>query len=179
MPKFIAGNFLVRRSLETINSSFVDVPSVKHITHLQFRRFAGCPICNLHINTFVQRHMELVENGIQEIAIFHSSKEAMQEHKGAPFAIVADPAKHLYQEFGVETSVMSILNPAAWLSGIKGLGSQGVNLLERGQNFLGMPADFLIDKGGKILACKYGKHADDHWSVDEVLALSHQLRSSV
>lgn len=38
---------------------------------------------------------------------------------------------------------------------------------------LGLPADFLIGSDGRVIACKYGMHADDQWSVDELLA---QLR---
>jgi peroxiredoxin len=33
-----------------------------------------------------------------------------------------------------------------------------------------VPADFLIDETGKIISFKYGVHADDQWSVDEVLS---------
>ena len=35
---------------------------------------------------------------------------------------------------------------------------------------LGLPADFLIGSDGRVLACKRGTHANDQWSVDEVLA---------
>lgn len=35
---------------------------------------------------------------------------------------------------------------------------------------LGLPADFLIAGDGTVLACKYGTHAYDQWSVDELLA---------
>jgi hypothetical protein len=34
---------------------------------------------------------------------------------------------------------------------------------------LGLPADFLIDRDGRVIASKYGAHADDQWSVDELL----------
>ena len=37
---------------------------------------------------------------------------------------------------------------------------------------LGLPGDFLIAPDGRVLACKYGEHADDQWSVDEVLRLA-------
>jgi hypothetical protein len=36
----------------------------------------------------------------------------------------------------------------------------------------GLPADFLIAGDGRVLAGKYGEHADDQWSVDELLALA-------
>jgi hypothetical protein len=30
----------------------------------------------------------------------------------------------------------------------------------------------LIDSGGRVLAVHYGRYVDDHWSVDDVLALA-------
>jgi hypothetical protein len=41
---------------------------------------------------------------------------------------------------------------------------------------LGLPADFLIAGDGRVLACKYGQHAADHWSVAELLALAQRSR---
>lgn len=35
----------------------------------------------------------------------------------------------------------------------------------------GLPADFLVGPDGTVIAAHYGKHADDHWSVDDLLAL--------
>jgi hypothetical protein len=35
----------------------------------------------------------------------------------------------------------------------------------------GLPADFLVAPQGRIIAAKYGVHADDQWSIDELLAL--------
>jgi hypothetical protein len=34
----------------------------------------------------------------------------------------------------------------------------------------------LIGSHGRILAVKYGQHANDHWPVDEVLALASRER---
>jgi hypothetical protein len=34
---------------------------------------------------------------------------------------------------------------------------------------LGLPADFLIAPDGRIAALKYGQHAYDQWTVDELL----------
>jgi hypothetical protein len=42
----------------------------------------------------------------------------------------------------------------------------------------GLPADFLIAPSGQVLACKYGSHAYDQWSVDEVLGLA-RLKAAV
>jgi hypothetical protein len=35
-----------------------------------------------------------------------------------------------------------------------------------------LPADFLVDAQGRVVAAHYGRHADDHWEVDEVLRLA-------
>jgi len=40
------------------------------------------------------------------------------------------------------------------------------------ENHLGMLADFPIAPDGAVVARKYGAHADDQWSVDELLRLA-------
>jgi hypothetical protein len=44
----------------------------------------------------------------------------------------------------------------------------------------GLPGEFLIGSDGRIVASKYGTHAADQWSVDEVLAIAraHQQAPS-
>ncbi len=37
---------------------------------------------------------------------------------------------------------------------------------------LGLPADFLIAPDGIVRAVRYGTHAYDQWTVDEMLALT-------
>ena len=44
--------------------------------------------------------------------------------------------------------------------------------LGKGEEHMGLPADFLIGSDGVILAAKYGAYVDDHWSVDDLLALA-------
>lgn len=40
---------------------------------------------------------------------------------------------------------------------------------------LGLPADFLIDADGMVVALRYGWHADDQWSVDELLDIQRSV----
>jgi hypothetical protein len=94
-----------------------------------------------------------------------------------PFAVVADPKRKLYDEFGVHNSVRGMLNRDVARAVGRGVrqtrsarslaGSLGPT-----ENHLGMPADFLIASDGAVVARKYGKHADDQWSVDELLRLA-------
>ena len=179
MSKKSIGDSVVHRKLETIQSSEAEIPHSSMMTHLQFRRFAGCPMCNLHIHSFVQRHNELLAHGIQEISVFHSSKRAMlKRHSLAPFALIADPYKSLYREFGVETSLLSVIHPGSWGSVVKGIFRHGVSPPALGENPLGLPADFLIDRDGKIVNLKYGSHAYDQWTVDEVIELAKEYFGS-
>jgi hypothetical protein len=41
---------------------------------------------------------------------------------------------------------------------------------------LGRPADFLVAPDGRVLARKYGVHAFDQWTVDELLAQAGTAR---
>lgn len=176
MAKIKVGDFIVPRRLETISASSIDVPAAQQVTHIQFRRFASCPICNLHIRSFIERHLELVATGVQEVVVFHSTQEEMLKRGSeVPFAMIADPTKSLYKSFGVESSVLSIINPAAWAAGVTGLIKFKQMPFEKGQGLFGLPADFLITKTGEVVAVKYGKHADDHWEVDDVIRLARQL----
>ena len=39
----------------------------------------------------------------------------------------------------------------------------------------GLPADFLIAPDGRVAAVKYGEHAYDQWTVDELLGHAHPV----
>lgn len=41
-----------------------------------------------------------------------------------------------------------------------------------GEGHMGLPTDFLVDSDGRVLTTKYGRHAGDQWSVDELLDLA-------
>ncbi len=172
-----AGDRLLPRELVTIQGRCIRIPDARRMVHLQFRRFAGCPVCKLHLRSIAQRHDELVKAGILEVAVFHSSIDTMRRHDHAlPFPVVADPEKRLYRQFGVEVSLRSVIDPRAWGSMARGLATFGAGR-EAGESALGLPADFLIDPDGMVRACRYGVHADDHWSVDEILGHSRAMDS--
>jgi peroxiredoxin len=164
-------------SLQSIQGESVLIPDKKRLTHLQFRRFAGCPTCNLHIRSFLQRYGELVTRRIQEVVVFHSSERILKEHFcDAPFAVVADPGRSLFKEFGVERAARSIIHPTAWIAILKGILQHGAKLPERAESVLNLPADFLIGCDGQLLKAKRGMHAYDQWSFDEVIELCDLAR---
>lgn len=185
MPgKLKIGDVVSGRLLTTISGAAVALPDPERLTHLQFRRFAGCPICNLHLRSFTRRLDEIEAAGVREVAVFHSTDAEMRQYEDhLPFAAIGDPDKRLYREFGVEAGARALANPRAILAIARTLvpvtletiarRKLTANLAPQGGR-LGLPADFLIAPDGRVLAAKYGAHADDQWSVDDVLALAQR-----
>ncbi|MEU2055258.1 peroxiredoxin-like family protein [Streptomyces bungoensis] len=176
------GAVIGARDLTAVSGTRIAVPDGSRLTHLQFRRFAGCPICNLHLRSVVQRHAEITRAGIQEVVVFHSPAAELREYAtDLPFAVIADPVKRLYAEFGVESSPRSLLHPRAWAPIARAVlrstwailrGRERPPSRRQPGGRLGLPADFLIAPDGRVLAAKYGEHAYDQWPVDELLALA-------
>ncbi|HZZ52488.1 MAG TPA: peroxiredoxin-like family protein [Pseudonocardia sp.] len=182
------GDVVADRKLETITGQQVELPGVTDLVHLQLRRFAGCPVCNLHLHSMAQRHAEIEAAGVRQIVVFHSSAADLRKYEAdLPFATIADPDKHLYREFGVERSVRAVLHPGVWLTVVRAM-SKSIwatvrgkaplaPLAPRGGNF-GLPADLLIAPDGRVVATHYGRHAYDQWSVDELLAEAVAARAT-
>ncbi len=122
---------------------------------------------------------ELAEAGLREVAVFHSAAETMRPYQGdLPFAVVADPDRAAYRRYGVGSSLRSILDPRAWPGFLRGAVARHRSSSFTGEGgHTGLPADFLITPDGAIIAAKYGVHADDQWSVDEILELASAWRA--
>jgi peroxiredoxin len=174
------------RELSTLSGERIRVPHPSQLVHLQFRRFAGCPACNLHLRDFIRRAREIEAASVREVVLFHSSAEELRHYDAQlPPVVVADPDKQLYRAFGVEAGLRALLDPRAvgpilravlhTLGEIvRGRAPLRLPRVEGGR--LGLPADFLIAPDGRVLACKYGEYVDDQWSVDELIA---QARAAV
>jgi peroxiredoxin len=175
------GDVFPPRELATLASGQVHVPDAGFLVHLQLRRYAGCPICSLHLRSFAQRHDEIVAAGVREIAVFHSSSSELRKvHTELPFAVVPDPDRRLYAELGVGTSPRAVLDPRAWAAAARAVVARASADPTAGMSdgSFGLPGDFLIASDGRILSAKHGVHADDQWSVDELLALVRDARSA-
>lgn len=152
------------RQLNTITGQPLEVPAPAGRTHVQFRRFVGCPICHLHLRSFADRQKEVADAGITEVVFFHSSADALRGYQALlPFAVVADPDKVQYREFGVEKGLRAVADPRAWASAFRGYrvalnhrndpNYAGVGSTD-GTMHLGLPADFLIDPDGTVVAVR-------------------------
>lgn len=176
------GSTITGRRMTTALGDEVAVPDPERLVHLQFRRFAGCPVCHLHLRSVVRRHAEIEAAGVREVVVFHSPAEELRRHVAdLPFPVVADPGKKLYVEFGVESAPRALLSPRAWGPVVRAVlrggweavrGRQRLPATSQPGGRLGLPADFLIAPDGRVLAAKYGEHVYDQWPVDELLHLA-------
>src|ERR1051326_8629267 len=139
-----AGDVFPNLTLTTSQGKALTVPVPgARFTHVQFRRWTGCPICNTHIAALRRN-----------------------AHR------IASPGKRYYRELGVEQSWAYAMHPRVLWAALKGMGSR-FNLAMTGGP-TGLPAEFLIAADGLIKAVKYGRHAFDQWSVEELLELANQ-----
>ena len=171
MTKLKPGDIVPATTLQSVTGAPITLPDPNRLVHLQFRRFVDCPICNTHIAKLRRRAHDIEAAGIKEVIVFHSSPKSIRSYqKDVPFDLVGDPKKALYKEFGVEAS-LRFLNLKALGAAMRGLAHGHFGLRLSGGP-LGLPGDFLIAPTGQIKAAKYGAHAYDQWSADELIALA-------
>lgn len=180
------GTHIRPRTLTTLSGAPISIPHAHKLVHLQFRRFAGCPVCHLHLREGIRRAPEIEAAGIEEVVLFHSSELELREYAAQlPRCVVADPDMQLYRAFGVEAGARALLDPRAYWPILRAVLHASLRVA-RGQDTLrapraengrlGLPADFLIAPDGTLLAANYGQHADDQWSVDELLTLAQRAQ---
>ncbi|MGJ7504838.1 AhpC/TSA family protein [Variovorax sp. ZT5P49] len=177
--KLLPGSVAPPLRLQTIHGKAIATQGFEtQYLHLQFRRFAGCPVCNFHLMVMARRQPEIAAAGIRQVVFFHSSREEMLKYQSQlPFDCVADLKKDFYRAYGVETSWRALLNPRVFWSGMRWVLATGRFYRKAENGILGLPADFLIDARGRVVAAHYGEHADDHWEVDDLLRLAKDVAS--
>jgi peroxiredoxin len=169
-----AGETFIPRELLTLAGGTVRIPDPGKLVHLQMRRYAGCPICSLHLRSFVRRKDDLARAGVREVVVFHSSADELRKvHAELPFDVVPDPSRQLYTAFGCTTSPLALLHPRGLVAALRAALARASAAPSAGVSDgpFGLPADFLVAQHGKLIAAKYGVHADDQWSIDELLSL--------
>ncbi len=167
--KFKTGDTFPATTLQSVSGESIKLPDPNRLVHLQLRRFVDCPICNTHIAELRKRARDIEAAGIKEVIVFHSSPKSIRSYqKDVPFALVGDPKKALYRQLGVEAS-LAFLSPKSLAAAMRGVAHGHFGLRLAGGPF-GLPGEFLIAPTGQITAAKYGTHAYDQWSVDELIA---------
>lgn len=165
------GDHLAPLGVETIEGANLALPHPDYrFTHLQFRRWIGCPICNLHVATFRRQAERIAAAKIREVMFFHSTADEIRSFKpDLPFDLVGDAERVHYRRFGVERGWRFIANWRVVRDGVRGLMAGKFRLADT-HGIDGLPADFLVASNGFVVAANYGDDAADHWSVDELIA---------
>lgn len=148
----------------------VDVGKSGRRTLLCFFRDAACPFCNFRIYELTNQHAALQALGLDIVAVFTSTPEAVQRfvaRKPRPFSVIADPTSHAHETYGIERSLWRklkgiVTRVPTLIRGLRIVGLAGLNTTNL------MPADFLIDEHGNIAEAYYGGDAGDRIPLDRV-----------
>lgn len=138
---------------------------------LSFYRYASCPLCNMRVHELIVNFPRLQEMGLSMLAFFQSQVESIREYVGkqdAPFPIVADPERLVYQEYGVEASWMGFLKGGFRIMTLVDGLKQGFlpGKMEGKTNLV--PADFLIGPDLYISKAYYGEDIGDHMPLAQI-----------
>ncbi|MEV5974693.1 peroxiredoxin-like family protein [Streptomyces sp. NPDC051921] len=148
---------------------------------LKFYRFANCPLCNLHLHSWVVRAAEVKAAGLVPVAVFHSPvralREQLQQGAAVPFDVIADPDKRLFRAYGVEESLAGMLHARVAADNMRALRAGYRSMLPFGHEggIRGHPADFLVDPDGIVRLAHYGADYADTLDVDTVLNAARDL----
>jgi len=176
--RFTAGDAFPQLEIAGAIGGVVAIPPAHGYVHLQLRRFAGCMVCNVHLKQVIARLPEIQAAGVKEVIVFHSTREEVIRHESdLPLTVVADPHQDLYRRFGVERSAAALVR--AWRTLPRAIVNATATAFRTRRmpplaptgGELSCPADILIDTSGRVVAVKYGTHAADQWSVDELLQI--------
>lgn len=140
---------------------------------VKFHRFSGCPIAQSQVGDLLQRRPQLREAGIETIVVLHNSVAKVQGvFEEAPGVhIVADREKQIYRAYGARFLWRAMLSVASWGATLRSIARGHLPKPTRFQGgVVGVPADFLVDRSGKIVSLNYGRHYGDSWSADDAVA---------
>jgi peroxiredoxin len=147
---------------------------------LKFYRFATCPVCNWHMHGFIHDYPQVEALGLTTVVLYHSPADKVSKANPiqAPFDIVADPAKKIFNAYGVERSWRGMFSPAVMRTYIKALkAGYPAGILTSDGGITGNPADFLIDANGRIAYVHYGKHYADTLDAPQIVELRRGLEN--
>lgn len=159
-------------ALEAVDGRQIALSSPQRPVHVQLRRFAGCPVCNLHLRSFVLRAAEIEAAGVQVVAVFRSPPQALQPYQTElPFPLVADPEGGLHERVGIGSSAAAMAQPKVIRAALLGAFTTPARGRRPQDAAWGLVGDLLIGTDGRVLALHRGAHAADGWDVDTLLAL--------
>lgn len=147
---------------------------------LKFYRFATCPVCNLHMHTFIQDYRMVAATGLTTVAFYHSPPEklAMSQREATPFDLIPDPGKVVFKTYGVERGLRGMVSTAVMRDYAKALAAgYPAGMFTQDGGITGNPADFIVDANGRIAYAHYGSQYADSLTAPEVVQIWRRLQS--
>jgi peroxiredoxin len=158
--------------LECVNGTRLDCGRPTTPAVVLFTRYAGCPVCQLHVSRIATAMPAFRARSCGVWMIFQSTPEDLQaaiaEWKPG-FSAVADPAAHLYDAFAAEGSMAGYIHPRSLLAVVRAIVAG-----KRHGRFEGretqMPAGFVLDADGRNGLAHYGRNVGDDVPTAALLA---------
>jgi peroxiredoxin len=167
-------------SAESLSGKTVSLEDYKNKNLLvKFYRFATCPVCNLHLRNFVKQYDELKKEGLEVVIIYHSPKWRMEKNfpQDIPFELLSDPGKNIFRKYGVESSLAGMFSWRLMRDYMLALkAGYPTGMLSHDGGVMGHPADFIINKQGKIVFAHYGKNYADSLSIKQVIDVLRKIQ---
>lgn len=142
-------------------------------TLLVFIRHLGCPLCREIIADLAAAAGEAGKNFGAIVAFTESTAVRVAEFSAKnaiPFSIISDRDKKVFEAYGVgRGGIGSMLGPSVLAATVRATFRGHMHGKFEGSE-LQLPADFIVDRGGKISLAHYGKNVADHLSVTELIA---------
>ncbi|WP_242371130.1 peroxiredoxin-like family protein [Anaeromyxobacter sp. SG26] len=157
--------------LEALDGSRLQCQVPRGPVVVSFTRHAGCPVCQLHVGRIAAAMPEFEALSCAVWMVFQSAparlQAAMAEWRPG-FLAVADPGAVLYDAFGVGASLSGYLHPRSMLALVR-----ATRAGKRHRRFEGretqMPADFVLDRTGRIVLAHVGRSVGDDVPVATLL----------
>lgn len=144
--------------------------------YLSFMRFAGCPVCNLHVHNLLKHADALKAKNIEVVLVYESSLANLRQYledRTYPFTFVADPESTLYNTYHVEKSWSKLMG--SMFKGMLGKVRAGEKLFRKKPamdgNMNRMEAEFVIDKNGKLAIAHYATFLGDNIAIEKIVHL--------
>lgn len=138
---------------------------------LVFLRYVGCPVCQMRFHELQASRAQYESRGARLVVVIQSDAAALRAHHAKrPFdlTVLPDPGKELFSLYGVERATWGEYAAPAALGRAAKATLAGYWHGRFDGDERQKPADFVIDRDGRLLFVNYGRHIADN-ATDRVL----------
>jgi signal peptidase II len=137
-------------------------------------RYAGCPLCADHLESFSSLMMRAQAAGVFVAAVYDSTSETFADPAAGRTAelqrmtqipLIADPEQRLYRRFRAQVRRSALLHPASMVGLVRALG-KGFRQSKITGEIGRLPMHVFLEANGAITAIHYGKHLADHPGIE-------------